>query len=111
MPRRRSRQYAYPVPPSSIESFKAQVMRNEGYAVDPNQPENVKYEVARTLGVPLRQGDNGHLRTEEAGRIGGQIGGAMVKEMIRLAQQKLVEQRNPSSPGASQPQPPGPNRR
>lgn len=95
MPRRRSRQYAYPVSPASIDSFKAQVMRNEGYAVDPRQPDNVKYEVARTLGVPLRTGDNGHLRTEDAGRIGGQIGGAMVKEMIRLAQQRLADLSRP----------------
>jgi small acid-soluble spore protein D (minor alpha/beta-type SASP) len=92
MPRRRSRQYAYPVPHSSIESFKAQVMKNEGYIVDASQPENVKFEVARSLGVPLREGDNGHLRTEEAGKIGGQIGGAMVREMIRMAQEQLVNQ-------------------
>jgi small acid-soluble spore protein D (minor alpha/beta-type SASP) len=99
MARRRSRQYAFPVPPTAIDSFKAQVMKNEGYAVNPQQPNNVKYEVARTLGVPLQQGDNGHLRTEEAGRVGGQIGGAMVKEMIRIAQQRLASQTPPGGPG------------
>lgn len=99
MARRRSRQYAFPVPPSAIDSFKAQVMKNEGYAVNPEQPNNVKYEVARTLGVPLQQGDNGHLRTEEAGRVGGQIGGAMVKEMIRIAQQRLASQTPSGGPG------------
>lgn len=92
MSRRRNRTYAYPVPQSSIEAFKAQVMKNAGYQVNPSQPEQVKYEVARTLGVPLREGDNGHLRTEEAGKIGGQIGGAMVKEMIRIAQERLASQ-------------------
>ncbi|MDF2922070.1 MAG: alpha/beta hydrolase [Paenibacillaceae bacterium] len=89
MARRKS--YAYPVPHATIESFKAYVMRQEGYGTDPARPENVKYEVARSLGVPLRQGDNGHLRTEEAGRVGGQIGGAMVREMIRMAQEKLAQ--------------------
>lgn len=93
MSRRSRRNYAYPVPSASIESFKAHVMKQEGYNVNPGQPaEDVKYEVARSLGVPLRQGDNGHLKTEEAGRIGGQIGGAMVREMIRMAQEKLAGQ-------------------
>lgn len=92
MARRKNRQYAYPVSPSNIQSFKAQVMKKEGYMVDSTQPENVKFEVARSLGVPLRQGDNGHLKTEEAGRIGGQIGGAMVREMVRMAQAQLASQ-------------------
>lgn len=98
--RRNSRSYAYPVSPGSIDAFKAQVMRNEGYAVDPGRPNNVKYEVARSLGVPLQPGDNGQLRTEEAGRVGGQIGGAMVREMVRLAQQRLAG-RQPPGPGGS----------
>lgn len=98
MARRKNRTYAFPVPQASIDSFKAHVMRNQGYQVNPGQPEQVKYEVARTLGVPLRQGDNGHLKTEEAGRIGGQIGGAMVKEMIRMAQERLASQ-TPPGPG------------
>jgi small acid-soluble spore protein D (minor alpha/beta-type SASP) len=98
MARRRNRTYAYPVPHSSIESFKAEVMKNQGYQVNPDQPELVKYEVARTLGVPLRQGDNGHLKTEEAGRIGGQIGGAMVKEMVRMAQERLASQPQQKGP-------------
>lgn len=76
----------------ALEQFKAEVMRREGYAVDPNRPNDVKYEVARTLGVPLQPGDNGQLTTEEAGQVGGQIGGTMVREMIRLAQERLAQQ-------------------
>ncbi|OMC90343.1 small, acid-soluble spore protein, alpha/beta type, partial [Paenibacillus odorifer] len=30
--------------------------------------------------------------TESVGQIGGKIGGSMVREMIRLAQQQLVDQ-------------------
>lgn len=66
-------------------------MRKEGYAVDPAHPDDVKYEVAKSLGVPLMPGDNGHLTTEDAGHVGGKIGGSMVREMIRLAQAKLSE--------------------
>jgi small acid-soluble spore protein D (minor alpha/beta-type SASP) len=75
-----------------MQTFKADVMRQEGFAVDPNRPDDVKVEVARSLGVTLAPGDNGDLRTEDAGRIGGRIGGAMVREMIRMAQEKLTEQ-------------------
>lgn len=90
---KRRKNYAYPVPEGAIAQFKAQVMRNEGYVVPPSQPESVKYEVAKSLGVPLKQGDNGQLTTEEAGKVGGQIGGAMVREMIRIAKQKMAQQR------------------
>lgn len=74
-----------------MNAFKADVMRQEGYAVNPGHPDDVKYEVARSLGVPLQEGDNGSLSTEDAGRVGGAIGGSMVREMIRLAQQKLAD--------------------
>ncbi|TVY00296.1 alpha/beta-type small acid-soluble spore protein [Paenibacillus cremeus] len=76
----------------ALDQFKAEVMRKEGYAVNPNQPDSVKYEVARTLGVPLQApGNNGQLTTEQAGKVGGQIGGSMVREMIRMAQEKLAQ--------------------
>jgi small acid-soluble spore protein D (minor alpha/beta-type SASP) len=41
------------------------------------------------MGVPLQQGNNGKLTTVEAGKVGGKIGGSMVREMIRMAQEKL----------------------
>ncbi|MNC43482.1 Small, acid-soluble spore protein, alpha/beta type [compost metagenome] len=91
MGRRKNRQYAYPVSPSAINTFKADVMRQEGYTVNSQEPDQVKFEVAQSMGIPLSQGDNGQLKTEDAGRIGGKIGGAMVKEMIRMAQQHLAE--------------------
>jgi small acid-soluble spore protein D (minor alpha/beta-type SASP) len=76
-----------------IDRFKAEVMRRKGYSVNVNEPRNVKYEVARSLGIPLSNGYNGQLSTEQAGKIGGEIGGTMVREMIRIAQQKLMESR------------------
>ncbi len=77
--------------PAYLEAFKAEVMRKEGYAVDVNRPETVKYSVADARGIPLREnGRNGQLTTENAGKVGGPIGGAMVREMIRMAQEKLA---------------------
>ncbi|MFF2094424.1 alpha/beta-type small acid-soluble spore protein [Paenibacillus sp. NPDC058174] len=89
---RRNRRLLVPEARQAMQSFKADVMRQEGYAVDPNHPDGVKYEVASELGIPLKAGDNGDLKTEDAGQIGGKIGGAMVREMIRLAQEKLTRQ-------------------
>lgn len=92
MSRRSRRRLLVPGAEHGLNAFKASVMRSEGFEVDPNRPDDVKYEVAKSLGVPLQTGDNGGLRTEEAGRVGGKIGGTMVREMIRLAQAQLTEQ-------------------
>lgn len=74
-----------------LDKLKMKVMKEKGYLVNPENPDDVKYEVAKSLGVPLRQGYNGHLSTEQAGKVGGQIGGSMVREMVRLAQEHLAQ--------------------
>jgi hypothetical protein len=82
-----------------LNRFKAKVMQDAGYPVDFRRPDAVKFEVARSLGIPLSTGYNGGLSTENAGRIGGQIGGRMVKEMVRMAQQQLTRSTNGTSSG------------
>ncbi|KPV55231.1 MULTISPECIES: alpha/beta-type small acid-soluble spore protein [Paenibacillus] len=91
MARRRSRTPVVPGANQALDRLKSEVMRREGYAVDPNRPDLVKYEVAKTLGIPLSPGNNGQLSTEQAGKIGGPIGGSMVREMVRLAQEQLAK--------------------
>ncbi|TJY41836.1 alpha/beta-type small acid-soluble spore protein [Cohnella pontilimi] len=86
---RRNRKPVVPEARRALDAFKADVMRSEGYAVNPNRPDDVKYEVAKDIGVPLRPGGNGQLTTEAAGHVGGKIGGSMVREMIRLAQERM----------------------
>ncbi|EDL62908.1 small acid soluble protein [Bacillus sp. SG-1] len=54
-------------------------------------PSAVKFEVANEHGVSLKNGYNGELSSREAGKVGGQIGGSMVKEMIRLAEESLAK--------------------
>lgn len=88
---RRKRNYVVPGVEQEMQTFKADVMKREGYAVDPNRPNDVKFEVAKELGIPLQHGENGHLTTESVGQIGGKIGGTMIREMIRLAQQKIAD--------------------
>ncbi|WP_282939851.1 alpha/beta-type small acid-soluble spore protein [Paenibacillus sp. RC67] len=91
--RRSSSRLLVPNASQGMEHFKGEVMSQQGFAVNMNKPDEVKYEVAKTLGIPLSPNDNGRLTTEQAGKIGGRIGGSMVKEMIRMAQQKLLEDR------------------
>jgi hypothetical protein len=57
--------------------------------VGANNTENAKFEAAKEVGVPLNKGYNGKLTSEQAGKVGGRIGGSMVKEMVKMAQESL----------------------
>ena len=56
--------------------------------VGADHPSNAKFEAAEEVGVPLQKGYNGKLTSEQAGKIGGKLGGNMVKELVRMAHQK-----------------------
>jgi small acid-soluble spore protein D (minor alpha/beta-type SASP) len=88
--RRNRNRLLVPESADALNRFKTNVMKNQGY--DATSPEEVKFEVAENLGIPLTKGYNGGLEAKDAGKIGGQIGGNMVKEMIRLAQEKLSKE-------------------
>jgi small acid-soluble spore protein D (minor alpha/beta-type SASP) len=91
MSRRSSKRLVVPEADQGLNAFKAVVMQREGYLVNPKKPDDVKYEVAKKLGIPLKPNDNGVLTTESAGKIGGRIGGAMVRELVRLAKEQLAK--------------------
>lgn len=48
-----------------------------------------KYEIAKELDVNLHKGYNGNLRAKDAGKIGGNIGGKMVQELVKMAKMNL----------------------
>ncbi|WP_220183991.1 alpha/beta-type small acid-soluble spore protein [Thermoactinomyces mirandus] len=56
-------------------------------------PEDVSMEVAKQLNIPLKKTGNGDIRATDAGKIGGFIGGHMVKELVRMAQDELARER------------------
>ncbi|HUC91153.1 MAG TPA: alpha/beta-type small acid-soluble spore protein [Paenibacillus sp.] len=91
MSRKKGRRPLVPGAEDGLNRLKTEAMRQEGYAVNPARPDDVKYEVAQSLGVPLRPGQGGRLTTEEAGHVGGRIGGAMMSRMIRMAQEQLAK--------------------
>jgi len=73
----------------ALDQFKTRVMKQEGYQAENSS--DIKYEVAEKLGIPLQKGYNGNLESKDAGSIGGKIGGSMVKEMIRIAQEQMKQ--------------------
>lgn len=77
-----------------LDQLKTNVMKAKGYTLDDEQPDAVKFEIAKEFGIPLSEEYNGNLTSEQAGKIGGQIGGTMVKEMIRLAQEQLAKDKS-----------------
>ena len=59
--------------------------------VGADHPSNAKFEAAEEVGVPLQKGYNGKLTSEQAGKIGGKLGGSMVKELVRMAKENLTK--------------------
>jgi len=80
MPRRNK--ILVPEARKGLDHLKAQV-------VGTNNPEQAKFEAAAEVGVPLQQGYNGKLTAEQAGKVGGRLGGSMVKELVKMAQENL----------------------
>ena len=89
----RKKRILVPEARKQLDQLKADVMKAKGYTVDVNQPDSVKYEVAKELGIPLSENHNGKLTSKQAGKIGGPIGGSMVKEMVRLAQEQMTKEK------------------
>ncbi|MEH7331426.1 alpha/beta-type small acid-soluble spore protein [Neobacillus drentensis] len=56
-----------------------------------SRPEDAKFEAAEEVGVPLQKGYNGQLTSEQAGKVGGRLGGSMVRELVKMAQQNLAK--------------------
>ncbi|MCG7345405.1 alpha/beta-type small acid-soluble spore protein [Sporosarcina sp. ACRSL] len=89
----RNRRILVPEARKQLDKLKVDVMRAKGYSVDEERPDSVKFEIAKELGIPLSEEYNGKLTSEQAGKIGGPIGGNMVKEMVRLAQEQLTKEK------------------
>lgn len=90
----RRRRLLVPESRDGLEKLKAQVISRK--LGRPVSSDNVKFEVAKRVGVPLSRGYNGQLKTKNAGKVGGEIGGQMVKELVRRAQESLTNQQRPN---------------
>lgn len=64
-------------------------MPNNNKTLVPNAKaslDKMKYEIASQVGVNLKQGYNGDLKSSEAGKVGGNI----TKKLIQMAEQQLA---------------------
>ena len=86
---RRKRRPLVPDSREALDQLKNRVMANEGYQINKENPDQVKFEVANEVGVSLNKGYNGRLTSRDAGKVGGKIGGSMVKELVRMAQEQM----------------------
>jgi small acid-soluble spore protein D (minor alpha/beta-type SASP) len=68
----------------ALDDLKARVANSEN-------PNTAKFEVANELGVPLAKGYNGGLTSHQAGKVGGRLGGGMVRELVKMAQENLAK--------------------
>ncbi|MET3699896.1 small acid-soluble spore protein alpha/beta type [Bacillus oleivorans] len=82
MARKNRNKILVPEARQGLDQLKAQVAGT-------NNPEQAKFEAAAEAGVPLKQGYNGKLTSEQAGKVGGRLGGSMVKELVKMAQENL----------------------
>ncbi|MBU9710933.1 alpha/beta-type small acid-soluble spore protein [Evansella tamaricis] len=69
-----------------LDRLKAQVTQTTNAA-------NTKYEVAEEKGISLQKGYNGNIRAKDAGKIGGSIGGNMVRELVKMGEQQMMNHR------------------
>jgi small acid-soluble spore protein D (minor alpha/beta-type SASP) len=67
---------------NGLDELKAKIANSQS-------PDSAKFEVAEDLGVPLRKGYNGGLTAHQAGKVGGKLGGSMVRELVKMAQENL----------------------
>ncbi|WP_240374457.1 alpha/beta-type small acid-soluble spore protein [Bacillus piscicola] len=65
-----------------LNKLKAQVTNTDN-------PDNAKYETAQEEGIPFSKGYNGDMKAKDAGKIGGNIGGSMVRELVKMAEKQL----------------------
>ncbi len=91
MARRNNRKALVPESREALNQLKKDVLVKDGIISADVPIQNVNIEVGKEIGIALNHQYNGQLSTQEAGKIGGQIGGRMVKELVRMAQEKLAK--------------------
>jgi small acid-soluble spore protein D (minor alpha/beta-type SASP) len=66
----------------ALDELKANIANSQS-------PDSAKFKAAEELGVPLKKGYNGGLTSHQAGKVGGKLGGSMVRELVKMAQENL----------------------
>jgi small acid-soluble spore protein D (minor alpha/beta-type SASP) len=104
MSRRSRRNPLVPDSKEALSQLRLEVAQEIGLPVSqetdsPNGPDAVTKAAADEFGVPLQESYNGSLTSHDAGRLGGHLGGQMVRRLIAKAQSLLAAQ--PADGGAA----------
>jgi small acid-soluble spore protein D (minor alpha/beta-type SASP) len=78
------RKILVPEAQKGLDQLKAKIANSQ-------TPEDAKFEIAEEVGVPLKKGYNGGLTSHQAGKVGGRLGGNMVRELVRMAQEDMIK--------------------
>lgn len=81
---RRRNKILVPEARNGLDALKARIASTQ-------KPEDAKFEAAEEVGVPLNEGYNGQLTSHQAGKVGGRLGGSMVRELVKMAQENLTK--------------------
>lgn len=81
---RRRNKILVPEARNELDVLKARIANTQ-------KPEDAKFEAAQEVGVPLKEGYNGQLTSHQAGKVGGRLGGSMVRELVKMAQENLTK--------------------
>lgn len=89
----RRRKLLVPEARDGVDQLQTEVM-SEALGRNFHSKEEIKVELAKQLDVPYHQhGSNGDMRAEDAGKIGGSMGGKLVQELVRMSLKSLSKNR------------------
>ncbi|MBX6394158.1 MAG: alpha/beta-type small acid-soluble spore protein [Alicyclobacillaceae bacterium] len=92
----RRRRILVPEARPALDRLKRELMEEEGLvsraASRGDGP--LEKEVARRIGIPSGRVDGGEWTTRQAGKVGGAMGGPMVRKLVEMAQQQLADRMN-----------------
>ncbi|WP_044642160.1 alpha/beta-type small acid-soluble spore protein [Risungbinella massiliensis] len=89
MSRRKKRKLLVPEARAGLDRLQTEMMNRE-LGMNATNTNDVKVEVANQLGISL-DSYNPDIRAEDAGKIGGAMGGKLVREMIRMSMERLAK--------------------
>ncbi|MGE7603607.1 small, acid-soluble spore protein, alpha/beta type [Peribacillus sp. NPDC097675] len=72
-----------------VENARTELNQLKARVAGTKNHEDAKFEAAKEVGVPLKKGYNGKMTAKQAGKIGGYLGGSMVKTLVKMARENL----------------------
>ncbi len=90
MSRRRKRNPIVPAARAGLDQLLTK-LTSEELGREFSTKEEAKMELAKELGVPLKASNNQELKADDAGKVGGAMGGRLVKELVEMSLRSLPQ--------------------